>query len=400
MGKSRFEQFLAAFGQEPPVSIRLNPKKWPSMPEGDTVPWCPLGLYLDHRPNFTFDPLLHAGCYYVQEAASMFVHHVVRSLGTENLTAALDLCAAPGGKSTALRAVLPDDCVLLSNEPVRQRAQVLSENIQKWGYPNSIVSNNYPRDIRRAGLMFDLILCDVPCSGEGMFRRDPATIGEWSMAGVRRCRDLQREIVSEAWQCLRPGGIIIYSTCTYNIYEDEENVAWMQQELGAEAVEVPVGDGWGITGSLLPDLAVPVYRFIPGITRSEGLFVAVMRKSEETGPCHVDLRRNAKAIQRLNILSPSAQDSLDEGRGREKRDAANDDGIPAVNLSYDVAISYLRRQAIVLAPDVPRGLVRVCFQGHPLGLVKNIGSRANNLYPKEWAIRSTHVPETYQGFLT
>ena len=399
MGASRFEQFMAAFDDEPPVSIRLNPLKWPLLPEGDTVPWCPLGLYLDRRPNFTFDPLLHAGCYYVQEAASMFVHHVVSTHGTGSLTAALDLCAAPGGKSTALRAVLPDDCLLLSNEPVRQRAQVLSENIQKWGHRNSMVSNNYPRDIRRAGLVFDLIACDVPCSGEGMFRRDPETIGEWSLAAVKRCRDLQREIVAEAWQCLRPGGLFIYSTCTYNIYEDEENVAWMQQELGAEVVEVPIGDTWGITGSLLAGLNAPVYRFIPGITRSEGLFVAVMRKG---GDGSVDQRRNMRALQGLNIIfpAPDRHDSHSAGRGETKKDAATTGNIPTVELSYDQAISYLRRQAIVLSPEAPRGLIRVCFQGHPLGLVKNIGSRANNLYPKEWAIKTTHVPTAYQPVIT
>ncbi len=402
MGESRFEQFMAAFDDEPPVSIRTNPLKWPSAPEGDRVPWCPLGLYLDHRPNFTFDPLFHAGCYYVQEAASMFVHHVVSALDADGLTAALDMCAAPGGKSTALRAVLPADCLLLSNEPVRQRAQVLSENMQKWGHPRSVVSNNYPRDIRRSGLMFDLILCDVPCSGEGMFRRDPETIGEWSPTAVKRCRDLQREIVAEAWQCLRQGGLFIYSTCTYNIYEDEENVAWMQQELGAEAVDVPIGETWGITGSLLSGLNAPVYRFIPGITRSEGLFVAVMRKA---GNGSVDQRRNMRALQGLNIIFPTPPTTDHRGnhnaeRGEKKKDVATTDNIPTAELSYDQAIGYLRRQAIVLSPEAPRGLIRVCFQGHPLGLVKNIGSRANNLYPKEWAIKTTHVPTEYQPVIT
>ena len=402
MGESRFEQFMAAFDDEPPVSIRTNPLKWPSAPEGDRVPWCPLGLYLDQRPNFTFDPLFHAGCYYVQEAASMFVHHVVSALDADGLTATLDMCAAPGGKSTALRAVLPADCLLLSNEPVRQRAQVLSENMQKWGHPRSVVSNNYPRDIRRSGLTFDLILCDVPCSGEGMFRRDPETIGEWSPTAVKRCRDLQREIVAEAWQCLRQGGLFIYSTCTYNIYEDEENVAWMQQELGAEAVDVPIGETWGITGSLLSGLNAPVYRFIPGITRSEGLFVAVMRKA---GNGSVDQRRNMRALQGLNVIFPTPPTTDHRGnhnaeRGEKKKDVATTDNIPTAELSYDQAIGYLRRQAIVLSPEAPRGLIRVCFQGHPLGLVKNIGSRANNLYPKEWAIKTTHVPTEYQPVIT
>ena len=252
MDTERFERYLQSFEEEPPVSIRLNPKKAEglSVVDGEQVPWCRGGYYLPQRPNFTMDPLLHAGCYYVQEAASMFLDAVLRQcivhsaecivhssepdkaqpnyeLRTMNYELkCLDLCAAPGGKSTLLRSVLPADCVLYSNEPIRNRASILLENVTKWGYDNHIVTNAYPRDYRKSKMMFDLILCDVPCSGEGMFRKDPATIREWSPQQVDKCAALQREIVSDAWACLQPGGILIYSTCTFNTKENEENIRW------------------------------------------------------------------------------------------------------------------------------------------------------------------------------
>lgn len=387
MGDERFARFLSAFHEEPPVSIRLNPLKCGerAVREGmEQVGWCPLGYFLPTRPNFTFDPLLHAGCYYVQEAASMFLQHALTPLLSQQENGgglcALDLCAAPGGKSTLLRAILPEGSVLYSNEPVRQRANILSENIQKWGYPGCIVTNNYPKDYVKAGLAFNVILCDVPCSGEGMFRKDPLTISEWSPQQVEQCRRLQRDIVSQAWQCLKPGGLLVYSTCTFNTKENEENVSWLLQQTEARLLTVPTDPSWGITGSLLPGFTGPVCRFIPGITRSEGLFVAVLKKA---GAGSGKPAQPAKGNRRpqLNILFDSSQ--------------PREVPVGSVELNYADAISYLQRQALRLDPDVPRGLVEVCFHGHALGLVKNIGQRANNLYPKEWRIQSTHAPQDY-----
>ena len=203
MGEERFNRFVGAFEEEAPTSIRVNTRiLYDGLrvmgDGGNQVPWCAEGYYLEDRPQFTFDPLLHAGCYYVQEASSMFVTHVVRtSLSPLTPKLALDLCAAPGGKSTALRSVLPEACVLVSNEPLSNRAQILLENITKWGAPNCIVTNNYPRDFRKSKLKFDLILCDVPCSGEGMMRKDPGAISEWSLKNVEKCWQLQREIVAD-----------------------------------------------------------------------------------------------------------------------------------------------------------------------------------------------------------
>ena len=203
----------------------------------------------------------------------MFLHHVMKHVVGKEPVLMIDMCAAPGGKSTLACSLLPEGSMIVSNEPVAQRASILSENMKKWGMPNVVVTNNYPRDIRKTGITADIVLCDVPCSGEGMFRKDEATIGEWSMKNVEKCSAMQREIVSEAWQCLRQGGIMIYSTCTFNTRENEENVRWISESMDGEIIEIPTEKEWGITGSLLPGFDEPVYRFIPGRTRGEGLFM-------------------------------------------------------------------------------------------------------------------------------
>ena len=423
MGEDRFNRFLGAFDEEAPVSIRINPRYsrseecgvWSekcseaeSAPEGNLtphstlltpqikVPWCPEGFYLPGRPQFTFDPLFHAGCYYVQEAASMFVTHILRAVANSCVPSVasgiaesslftlhsslnvLDLCAAPGGKSTAMRTVLPEGSILVSNEPNPTRAQILLENITKWGWPDCIVTNNYPRDLRKAKAKFDLILCDVPCSGEGMFRKDPQAISEWSLQNVEKCWRLQREIVADAWECLNPGGLLIYSTCTFNIKENEENVRWILDTYDAEPLTIPTDPSWNITGSLLPGFDAPVYRFIPGITRSEGLFVCVLRKFGGTevrryGGARYDYRQ----MKGLSILVPPLHRTSVP---------------PTIDLPYSDALKYLRGEALVLPPGIPQGIVTVTYKGVPLGPVKNIGSRANNLYPKPWRIKTTHLP--------
>lgn len=379
-GDSLWADFLHAMEEDPPVSIRLNPLKtkgW-GVVEGEAVPWCRGGYYLKQRPSFTFDPLLHAGAYYVQEASSMFLDEVLRQHMGKKVTRALDLCAAPGGKSTVLRAALPEDSILVSNEPNGKRAQILSENIQKWGAPHSYVTNLYPRDFRKAKLLFDLILVDAPCSGEGMFRKDEGAIREWSMANVEKCWRLQREILDDAWQCLRPGGLLIYSTCTFNTQENEENVRWMMEELGAEVLPVVTQEEWHITGSLLEGFTEPVCRFIPGKTRGEGLFMAVVRKKGDASETNGD--KPEKGLQKLRFIYEPQKEEF----------------FPSVELPYPQALQYLRREALVLPGDTPKGIVTVTFRGLPLGQVKNLCNRANNLYPKEWRIKSTHIPTEYE----
>ena len=383
MGEERFDCYLKAFETDAPVSIRLNPEKAKGLTaDGERVPWCRNAYYLPQRPNFTYDPLLHAGCYYVQEAGSMFLDTVMQQWVPDAPVVMIDFCAAPGGKSLLARTALAVGSVLFSNEPMRNRANILAENVEKWGYADHFVTNNYPRDYRRAKMIADVVLCDVPCSGEGMFRKDEATIREWSMQNVEKCARLQREIVADAWSCLADGGLFIYSTCTFNTHEDEENIQWMMDELGAEVLPVKVDAAWNITGSLLDGFSQPVYRFIPGISKGEGLFLCVLRKGG-TWQQGQSLKSLCKSQQNLNIIyCPKAQPDMVK-----------------VEVNYQQAMAYLRHEAITLGADVPRGMVGICFEGHLLGLAKNIGNRANNLYPKEWKIRTTYIPNEYETIL-
>lgn len=452
MGDELWTLLAQGLCSEAPVSIRLNPWKcregmWTAVDAADCVAWCSSGYYLNSRPNFTFDPMLHAGMYYVQEASSMFLDLVLRQYVTGRAVRMLDMCAAPGGKSTVARAALPAGSLLVSNEPMRTRAQILAENIQKFGHPDVIVTNNYPQEISRSGLMFDIILTDVPCSGEGMFRKDPVAINEWSPQNVEKCRRLQREIVAEAWQCLRPGGLLVYSTCTFNTKEDEDNVSYICEELGAEVLPVDIDGDWKITGSLLNGFDKPVYRFLPGLTRGEGLFMAVLRKPDDgateqgrpktkkqkngrergkkqntarpdkgwiTSPDDYEITENGDtftaipkawkdvydlASRSLKVLSAGVE--LGEIKGKDivpahalaLSTAFNAQAFPSVSLNYAQAISYLRKEAVTLPPDTPRGYVVMTYHDVPLGFMKNIGNRANNLYPAEWKIKSTHIPE-------
>ena len=437
MGEELFHLLQEGLSGEAPTSIRVNPFKATLPEDADSVPWCQEGLYLTSRPAFTFDPALHAGLYYVQEAASMFVCEVVRQLIDKPVTM-LDLCAAPGGKSTALRSVLPKGSLLFTNEPVKNRASILKENIIKFGHPDVIVTTNFPRDYRKAGLMFDAILADVPCSGEGMFRKDPGSIEEWSIQNVEKCRALQRSIVEDIWPCLQHGGFLIYSTCTFNAHEDEENASWIAEQLGAEFITLDIPEEWHITGSLLS--GIPACRFIPGKTRGEGLFLTVLRKK---GTQEIN-RKAAKYAQKEHYNNnvhdlttqwlngsfscitekdflraiPTTWTSLYNnvksklhilhagvGLGTIKGKAVvpdaslalstslRADAFPTAELSYLDAIRFLRREPVELPQECPRGFVVVTYMGHPLGFEKNLGTRANNLYPQEWKIKSSYIPD-------
>jgi len=392
-GEERWQKFLTSFSDQQPVSIRKNPFKKADLSflgedKGILIPWCRNGYWLQERPDFTFDPLLHAGCYYVQEAGSMFLDEILRQLlPTIQVKQVLDLCAAPGGKSTLLRAALPDDCVLYSNEPDHRRANILMENLQKQGHPRVIVTNNYAKDYQKAKLQFDVILTDVPCSGEGMFRKDEGAIREWSIQNVLKCQALQRSIVEDIWPCLKEGGLLVYSTCTFNTREDEENVRWICEELGAEILPIETNIKWNITGSLLEGFTGSVYRFIPGVTPTEGLFVCALRK---TSGKVLSGKTETKA---LRILSNGKYEGEVKGKNNIPDHAEallinqSEDKYPRVELKLDTALHYLRREAIVLPDDAPRGYIIVTYKNIPLGFVKNLGNRANNMYPQEWRIR-------------
>ncbi len=215
---------LQAHEQAAVTSVRLNPRKAaaPSFIQTGAVPWCGAGRYLSERPVFTLDPLFHAGAYYVQEASSMFVQHAVESLVDLNGPAlrVLDLCAAPGGKSTLLAGLLRDEDLLVSNEVIQARAAILAENMSRWGQMNTWVSQNDPKDFAALGAYFDIMLIDAPCTGSGLWRKDEAAMDEWSPEHVKLCSERQKRIVADALPALKPGGLLLYATCSYS---PEEN---------------------------------------------------------------------------------------------------------------------------------------------------------------------------------
>lgn len=422
LGADEYKEFHHALTQvESPTSIRINPKKKISPPVGsNTVPWCSNGYYLSERPQFTLDPLFHAGCYYVQEASSMYLSealHQISKIRELHDTKVLDLCAAPGGKSTLLLSQLPEDALLICNEVVRNRAQILRENIIKWGYPNVAVTSNEASDFQPLGALFDIILCDAPCSGEGMFRKDTQSINEWSLANVTMCQERQRHILTDIWPCLRTDGILIYSTCTYNKKENEENVEWICKQLGAELLDSR--------------------RFMPHKTKGEGLFMAILKKTSpadnhnpvfrhskkkqtQTNPTLLSKwfltsepytltfetnntyyafpQVHAQTIEQLRkylhiihygiqVANIKGKDKLQPSHSLAMSNHLNPNAFPTKEVDIKQALSYLRTEALTLLPDTPRGYVLLTHQQHPLGFVNNLGSRANNLYPSEWRIR-------------
>lgn len=290
IGNDEYMRLESALDGEPEVSVRINEAKCSSRPGlldlagAERVPWSQAGYYLKSRPKFTFDPLLHAGMYYVEEPSSMFVEQAFTTAKSMlPLHRVLDLCAAPGGKSTLLRGLMEKGDLLVSNEPVAKRTAILSENMTKWGDPDVAVTCNYPEAFAGLEGYFDLILADVPCSGEGMFRKDMQAREEWSAKAVENCALRQREIIGSVWNALRGGGFLIYSTCTFNRNEDEDNVQWIAETLGAEIVQVKTQDSWNISGDMAGGNA-DVYHFFPHRTRGEGFFLALLRKKAEE--CH------------------------------------------------------------------------------------------------------------------
>jgi NOL1/NOP2/fmu family ribosome biogenesis protein len=379
---------------------------------------------LPERPSFTFDPLFHAGTYYVQEASSMFLEQVILHIAKDKDVTCLDISAAPGGKSTHLISLLTADSLLVSNDVIRSRSLILAENMAKWGYPNHLVTNSDPKDFGKLKNVFDLIVADLPCSGEGMFRKDPASRDEWSVANVELCALRQRRIVHDVWDALKPGGYLVYSTCTFNIEENEYNVFQLSQEIDAEIISIPVKPDWNISGSLKHD--IPVYRFFPHKTQGEGFFMAILRKKstdfkeikykskflKTASPLRDYLLHPEKFVFQNTTAIPKNHSELyiyltdnlkiinagipvGEWKGRDfipsaalaLSTALNRKKFTNVELSYNETIQYLKNEALNLPADTPKGFVLVHYQDVPLGFVKNIGSRANNLYPKEWRIR-------------
>lgn len=429
-GEDRYSRFARALEKEPVVSVRYNVSKMEPDSSLERVPWADNGRYLPNRPVFTADPRFHAGCYYVQEASSMFLEQVVKKYVTAPVRA-LDLCAAPGGKTTHLLSILPSGSLLVSNEPMPLRAQVLAENVMKWGNAVSVVTRNEPADFAPFRHLFDLVVVDAPCSGEGMFRKDAFAVEQWSEANVELCARRQKEILSSIWDSLRPGGLLVYSTCTFNSEENEECVAWIAEELGADVLPLDVDPEWGVTGALSG--MYPVYRFIPGFTSGEGFFLAVLRKDGDAPAVQPRAPRMQRPVskvmceicgwlndaagfefvqqgdnllamprehtatmlalqQRLRVLHcgiPLAgvkNGKLLPMHGLAMSTSFDKGAFPVVELGLEQALAYLHRETLSL-PQAPMGHLLLTYEGTPLGFAKNVGNRANNLYPAEWRIR-------------
>jgi 16S rRNA C967 or C1407 C5-methylase (RsmB/RsmF family)/NOL1/NOP2/fmu family ribosome biogenesis protein len=429
---------FSAFEKPSSVSVRLNPFKKGCNFEGRNVPWCPHGILLQERPGFTLDPFFHAGAYYVQDSSSMFVGHVFRKLLKDvripdgRPLRVLDLCAAPGGKTTdlaaSLREYLGDGFLLVANEVMKARVGILADNVAIWGDPNVVVTSDDPSAFSSLTGYFDIILADVPCSGEGMFRKDEQAQSQWSEDNVALCEARQRRIIADVWPSLAPGGVFIYSTCTFNKYENDGNVRWVASELGAEVLAEDFAGGFD--GIIKTECG---YSLVPGHVEGEGQYCAALIKGQEieykssgkfkSDSCSktVQLAGIGADVLNIDVLYSLKGDTVlavpkclhsdvdmlrrvlhvvasgcavgtmkgklfIPGADLALSIALAAQAYPKVDVDRKTALAYLHRDAIVL-PDAEKGYVLICHNGVPLGFVKNIGNRCNSLHPQSRRIR-------------
>jgi 16S rRNA C967 or C1407 C5-methylase (RsmB/RsmF family)/NOL1/NOP2/fmu family ribosome biogenesis protein len=440
LGKEEFAAFKTAIDEPSKTSIRLNSAKpieidW----ENSSIPWSDQGYYLKDRPSFTLDPALHAGAYYVQEASSMFIDHILKSLEIPT-GIYLDLAAAPGGKSTLLSSYLGEKGLLVANEVIQSRAQILKENIVKWGLGNTIVTNNDPEHFSPLEGFFDLVLVDAPCSGEGMFRKDPQARSEWSPDHVTLCELRQKRIMDQAGALVKAGGYLIYSTCTFNEKENEDMIRFLTDEFSYEPVRIDIEPDWKIRETTVKNDGKTFfgYRFFPHLVNGEGFFITILRRSEDA---YIQEPKRIKDFKHLYLkeIFDRESDALDQELGFDgmgKYYTLNDsyfriskdwnlhfqklsqhlslkyfgvelgkkqksDWIPShewalsllpkigfahQELSKTEALDFLRKNELDLV-DLPLGWVLITYQYLPLGWIKNLGNRINNYYPKEWRVR-------------
>lgn len=421
-----------------PVSIRINPSKWNKTPlDSRPVPWCRNGHYLEKRPSFTLDPLFHSGCYYPQEASGMFLEQVFRQTTSDlpqNLRV-LDLCAAPGGKSTHLSDIIGSEGLLVANDAIRSRAAILAENLTKWGSGNCIVTQNDPAAFGRLSGYFDIIMIDAPCSGEGMFRNEVA-LNEWSLSNTAHCAVRQKRILTDVWPALKENGVLIYSTCTFNPGENEENLKWFVGKKDAECIRLDVSEFKGIVEIELKGIFG--YGFYPDKLQGEGFFISALRKTEKpvkipmkkqrstplrpsgnnlevaanwsdfskeriiklgdglsAVPCETDeylnIYRDLKIVKagtkiltvRNNKYQPSHELALSPGIRKN--------AFPENEINLSEALSFMKRDNFMLR-NAPKGWNIVTYNGNNLAFVNNIGTRVNNYFPVEWRIRM-RIPE-------
>jgi 16S rRNA C967 or C1407 C5-methylase (RsmB/RsmF family)/NOL1/NOP2/fmu family ribosome biogenesis protein len=435
----RSTELFKALSDPPALSVRINPSKWSNAPVLEKVPWSRFGYYLGERPSFTLDPWLHAGAYYVQEPGSMLLERAFMATGFNQSRKILDLCGAPGGKSTHLLSLLSETDLLVSNEVIRSRAIILQENIQKWGFTNVLVTNNDPRDFSKCRDMFDVIVTDAPCSGEGLFRKEPSSIQEWSVNNTQLCAARQKRILSDAWDALKDGGYMIYSTCTYNPAENEENLQWLAGQHDAESVEIPIDPSWNIHTVGYKNIIG--YQMLPGRVKAEGFFIGILRKKGHPVPLNkkqkthlknwIPIAEKQSGTYKSWIKNSESGDFLMKGNEiyylkstdhpvlaeLEKHLYILQAGLPVVELkgkdliphhalalsnrlnkaffpgetlNLEGAIQFLRRDTVQTKTE-DSGWVLADYRGLPLGWLKRIGNRTNNYFPKEWRIRMNYT---------
>ncbi|MEP7277140.1 MAG: RNA methyltransferase [Bacteroidota bacterium] len=414
---------------------KINPQAFPLKDIlAEPIAWSSSGYYLRERPSFTFDPLFHAGVYYVQEASSMFLEQVIRqTVDCLRPLRVLDLCASPGGKSTLLQSLISPDSLLVSNDAIKSRAAILEENTTKWGSANTVVTNNDPSHFARLENYFDIMVVDAPCSGSGLFRRDPQAVNEWSESNVQLCSQRQQRIIADAWPALRHNGLLIYATCSYSKEENEFILDWLMENFRADTVKIETPDEWNITETVSNIHSAYGYRFYPDKTKGEGFFIAALQKKEGDAFAGIKTVKNTTAkLTRPEeaLVQPMVEDGTDLVFFKQKDNIialpaglqneiavlqsalyikkagvamgkpAGKDLIPAhalavstlvnqnincIELTRHQAIQYLRKEDIQLQ-EAGRGWALAVYQGYRLGWIKRLPNRVNNYYPKEWRI--------------
>ncbi len=437
-----FKQVHQSGGQI--TSIRFNPNKIKdfckaSPPGGGlegAVPWSSNGYYLSERPSFTLDPLFHAGAYYVQEASSMFLEEALKqTVDLSKPLKVLDLCAAPGGKSTLIQSIISKESLLVSNEVIKTRVNILSENMTKWGAANVIVTNNDPADFQRLPNYFDVIVVDAPCSGSGLFRKDPNAITEWSENNVQLCAQRQQRILADIMPSLKDGGVLIYSTCSYSQQEDEAIADWLVEQLAVGSLQLAIDDDWGIVETVSEKEKSYGYRFYPDKVKGEGFFIAAFKKKSFDNEVNI---QNSKLKRKKDILTakeieilkpylintdvfffikqndeviampihlendlPVIQSALYIKKAGVKlgtiirnelipvHDLAVcniiNAALPKLEVDKETALQYLHKTEIKIESDI-KGWVLITYEQLPLGWIKVISNRINNYYPKDWRI--------------
>lgn len=421
------------------TSVRINSSKWAiddnlqhsPFTFHSKIEWADAGYYLSSRPSFTFDPLFHAGCYYVQEASSMFLEQALKqTVDLSNPLKVLDLCAAPGGKSTHMQSLLSNDSLLVSNEVIRSRANVLKDNIIKWGCENVVVTNNDAKDFSRLENYFDVIVVDAPCSGSGLFRRDEEAIKEWSENNVQLCSQRQQRILADVWPSLKENGILIYSTCSYSKEEDEEIMDWIAAKLSDVNCQLKLNSNWGITETVSAKGCLG-YRFWPDKVKGEGFFLTCFQKKDGESDSQFRYKKKPEQttkrememigkwvkteaidfIKHMNTVYAWSGEHLRDFSflleqlrviysgvlvGELMRDKLVPDHALAMSnimqgtaykaeLDYDQAIKYLQRKELEVAID-NKGWQLAAYKSHPLGWMNVLPTRINNYYPKELRI--------------